>query len=498
MTDAALSIEAASALYGEGELDGAEHTCDELLGSDPTDGEALNLKGLIAYRRGDHEAAVDWLSKASAAPNARAGFFNNLGELLRQIGDLERAEGALAQAIAMEPSNAVALNNLGLVLLARGKNSVAMERLNQAAECDAEYADVRNNLATAYLAHGDVPAAEQHVRKALSLGPAKAEYHHNLGLVLEDRDDMDGAIEAYQQALSLDHRDEASFENLCALLFEREETNVVSDLCGQLQEMAPDLAYPYFHAGKAALLSKDQSAAETALRHYLDRAPDDPLGAELLLASQGAVAAPTQAGEAFLKNFYRGRAQMWDGFVAGDYHGHDIILERLSQDFGWPTQIGSLLDLGCGTGALGEKLRDSVERLDGVDISPEMVQRAETKAIYDRLQLDEAGDFLAAVDKPYDIVVAAAILFHFRDLDEIFAAIAGALVSGGGFVFTVFKTDTLEPELNVYNLYLHSRDYLERTLPAAGFGEIVVSEHIHEYERKTIPRYCLAVSCRKL
>lgn len=96
------------------------------------------------------------------------------------------------------------------------------------------------------------------------------------------------------------------------------------------------------------------------------------------------------------------------------------------------------------------------------------------------------------------MVIAAAMLFHLRDLDEIFSLVAKALAPGGGFVFTVFRTDNPDPELNAYNLYLHSRPYLERTLEAAGFGEIVISDHIHEYERKTIPRYCLAVSCRKV
>lgn len=261
--------------------------------------------------------------------------------------------------------------------------------------------------------------------------------------------------------------------------------------------MAPDFAYPYFYAGKAAMLLEDREAGIAALRSYLDRASEDPLGAGLLLASQGVSPPPAQAGAAFLERFYRGRAQNWDQFVTGDYHGHDIILERLGSDFGWPEPLGAVLDLGCGTGVLGEKLRASADRLDGIDISPEMTQRAEAKAVYDRLELGDAKAFLEAVERPYDMIVAAAMLFHFRELDEIFARVSSALKSGGGFVFSVFKTEAAEPELNVYNLFLHSRAYLERTLQAAGFGEIAITEHIHEYENKTTPRYCLAVGCRK-
>jgi len=487
----------ANALYGEGKLEEADKVCEELLKAAPDFGEALNLKGIIAFRQGSGDIAIKWLSKATEIPDAQPNFFNNLGEVLRQGGALEQAEGVLRQAIAMNSAYAVAINNLGITLIDRGKPDDAVPVLRQAIKQDERYADAHNNLATAYLAKGEPETAEEYVRLAITLGPVKPEFHHNLGLALEGQGDDDGALEAYQQALSLNFADEKSFENLCAILFEQDDPSSVRDLCLQLRNMDPALAYPYFHGAKAAILLGDKAVVEEELQLYLERAPEDALGASLLLGSQGAGPVPTQAGEAFLKNFYRHRAQNWDQFVTSNYHGHEIVLERLTTEFEWPRPINRLLDLGCGTGALGAVLRPQVKVLDGIDISPEMVRRAETKMIYDDLILGDAVAFLQSARAPYEMIIAAAMLFHFRDLDEIFSAVAAALEPNGGFVFTVFKTENPEPELNAYNLYLHSRAYLQRTLAAAGFGGIVISEHIHEYERKTTPRYCYAVSCRK-
>jgi predicted TPR repeat methyltransferase len=44
------------------------------------------------------------------------------------------------------------------------------------------------------------------------------------------------------------------------------------------------------------------------------------------------------------------------------------------------------IDLGCGTGLMGEQLRASVGDLIGYDISAEMLAQADAKGIYDRLE----------------------------------------------------------------------------------------------------------------
>ena len=41
-----------------------------------------------------------------------------------------------------------------------------------------------------------------------------------------------------------------------------------------------------------------------------------------------------------------------------------------------------ILDLGCGTGLAGEAFKSLARRLDGIDLSPLMIERAKGRGIY--------------------------------------------------------------------------------------------------------------------
>ena len=59
-----------------------------------------------------------------------------------------------------------------------------------------------------------------------------------------------------------------------------------------------------------------------------------------------------------------------------------------------PLPVGLALDLGCGTGLVGERLRKMVRRLEGVDLSEAMLAEARRKQIYDRLHKGDLTQFL--------------------------------------------------------------------------------------------------------
>ena len=46
---------------------------------------------------------------------------------------------------------------------------------------------------------------------------------------------------------------------------------------------------------------------------------------------------------------------------------------------------GTVLDLGCGTGLMGQYLRDNAAQLIGIDLSAAMLEEARNKQIYDAL-----------------------------------------------------------------------------------------------------------------
>ncbi len=66
----------------------------------------------------------------------------------------------------------------------------------------------------------------------------------------------------------------------------------------------------------------------------------------------------------------------------------------------------TILDLGCGTGLAGVAFKDVAALLDGVDLSPEMIEKARARKLYDNLIV---GDIETALEQTgqYDLLLAA-------------------------------------------------------------------------------------------
>nr|POF17528.1 williams-beuren syndrome chromosomal region 27 protein [Quercus suber] len=74
---------------------------------------------------------------------------------------------------------------------------------------------------------------------------------------------------------------------------------------------------------------------------------------------------------------------------------------------------GSILDAGCGTGLVGVALHQAGARnIDGLDLSPEMIELAEKTAVYNTLN---TADLCQRIDIPnakYDVVTCCGTLTH--------------------------------------------------------------------------------------
>lgn len=89
-----------------------------------------------------------------------------------------------------------------------------------------------------------------------------------------------------------------------------------------------------------------------------------------------------------------------------------------------------ILDLGCGDGALTEKLAAAGARVVGVDSSPEMVAAARARGLDVRVVDGARLPFEAT----FDAVFSNAALHWMKDLERVVAGVWKALVPGGRFV----------------------------------------------------------------
>jgi trans-aconitate methyltransferase len=91
-----------------------------------------------------------------------------------------------------------------------------------------------------------------------------------------------------------------------------------------------------------------------------------------------------------------------------------------------------ILDLGCGTGQLTEKIAESGAFVQGIDSSLSMITKAKENYPQIQFAVADARDF--EVDEPLDAVFSNAVLHWIKEADAAIDCIKKALKPGGRFV----------------------------------------------------------------
>ena len=147
-------------------------------------------------------------------------------------------------------------------------------------------------------------------------------------------------------------------------------------------------------------------------------------------------------------------------------------------------------DLGCGTGLSGAAFRTCIRHLVGVDLSPEMIEKARDRRCYDSLVVGDVESILRvdystgedphSMAKPmdflsFDIIFACDVFVYVGDLKSIFATVRDSLSPQRGIF--AFSTECLEENaargrpyvLHSCARFAHKRSYIEGLIREFGF-----------------------------
>jgi predicted TPR repeat methyltransferase len=148
-------------------------------------------------------------------------------------------------------------------------------------------------------------------------------------------------------------------------------------------------------------------------------------------------------------------------------------LEAVRSVASTPLRIGSMLDLGCGTGLGGAAFRPYVDWLVGVDVSPGMIAKARAKGLYDRLATLELQQFLRSeIDAraQYHLVLAADVFVYVGDLAAVIAAAARVLAPTGLLAFTAETHIGDGAALQQTLRYAHGAKHVRAAIAGAGLS----------------------------
>lgn len=315
-------------------------------------------------------------------------------------------------------------------LIASGKAEQAARDLRARLEAGRGGLLARLTLVKALLAAGDTQGALAEAREAVSLNPSVAVAVLALGETLLAADALPTAIAELQRALRLDPG------------------------LTQAREL---IASAWLKAGEA----------DKALEH-LHELENPP--AEMIAACE-AIKTASRSDPGYVRHLFDQFSADYDERMIGHlaYAAPQILFDLAGMVMPGREQL-AVLDLGCGTGLAGAVFKPLAARLDGVDLSPAMIEKARARNIYEHLAVQDLTTALGAQGPSYDLILAADTLVYLGELKPVFEAAYARLAPDGYFLFTVEKADREEFELGPKRRWRHSETYLRKLAQETGFS----------------------------
>jgi ubiquinone/menaquinone biosynthesis C-methylase UbiE len=160
----------------------------------------------------------------------------------------------------------------------------------------------------------------------------------------------------------------------------------------------------------------------------------------------------------------------------------------------------SILELGCGTGKNTRWLSEIGARVEAIDFSPAMIERAQARHSFDNVKftLADLTQPWPIVDQTIDLISCNLVLEHIQDLSFIFAEAARVLIDGGQFfiselhAFRQYEGVAARFELNDRRIEIpafvhHISDFLNAAAEAK-LSLIAMNEWWHPEDANRSPR----------
>ncbi|NUP09437.1 MAG: tetratricopeptide repeat protein [Polyangiaceae bacterium] len=409
----------------------------------------LLADGMAAHQRGDLEEAARNYQRVLAKQPRHPDALHLTGVVARQRGDLDIAVSRIREAIAISPNVALYHANLGRALGESGDTDGCIAALERALKLDPTLTAAAYNLGIAFEQRGDAAEAERYYRVASEGDAALPEAAFNLGNVLVATDRIADAVAAYHHALELRP--------------------------GYTRALA-NLGNAYQKLGRF----EDAAGAYKAL---LEEDPDDAEARHMLAALTGE--SRDRADASYVARFFDDYAARFEKVLLEDlrYDTPAAIAEVVKHHLGEGRRVSRALDLGCGTGLAGRALRPFCDVLIGVDLSPNMLEKARAAGGYDELHADDLIGFLQGRTDSFDLFVASDVLNYLGDLLETFQLVARRAASGALFVFSTEAGQVEGFHLDRTGRFSHGRAYVEATAASAGLDVVSCDERVLRLER---------------
>ncbi|MBX9775112.1 MAG: tetratricopeptide repeat protein [Xanthobacteraceae bacterium] len=439
----------------------AQAFAEQALAINPTSIEALLVLAdchVHGERFADAVAAYDRLLVQE--PRA-AEIHNNRGNALHRLKRYDEALAAYEQALALSPTIVGAWLGRANVLFDLNRPDDALAAYGRTLALKGDLAQAwlsRGNALSKLKRHGD---ALSDYERAATLQPDLPEAWLNRGNALCDLKRHDDALAAFDKALALHPTLAAAWLGRGNVFYERKDFVQALAAYDRAVTLDPTMVSAWVGRGDVLRFLERTPEAIAAYRQALAFGADTAM-IDFYLAGLGVGASPATSPQQFVTGLFDNYADNFEHDLVKNlnYHSPEVLAGTIMRYA--PPKTLDILDLGCGTGLMGNLLRPRARTLTGVDLSANMLEKARQRRIYDRLVSDDITAFLPTQDGAFDLAVATDVFIYVGDLAPVFPALRRALRPDGLFCFSVEAADGDGFVLRSTLRYAHSIGYLRR------------------------------------
>lgn len=323
---------------------------------------------------------------------------------------------------------------LGEIYMQTGRLLEAISAFKKSVELSNNEFESYYNLGNALSANNQYEESLVILKKAIDIKPNDAFVCNNIGNTFKKLNKKKEAIEYYEKAIDLKKDFGLAYKNLGLILHEIGEFKEAEKKYEKALENSPQNSPVYIEANHllSSLIGKDDVNETSAYaRQLFDKGAND---FEELLVEKLNYNLPKIVSN-FLIEFKKGKL------------------------------LGSVLDMGCGTGLLGKEIKQYCNYLEGVDISKSMLEEALSKKAYNKLVLGEIKNYLSKSDLNFDFFISLDTFIYIGDIEEIFKLIVSRNNSNGKFIFSTEYNEMTNNNgyfLEKSGRFSHSHTYIER------------------------------------
>ena len=385
-----------------------------------------------------------------------------------QNGRFDEAEKSVNSLIKQFPFHNFSWKILAAVLKKTDRASEAVLAGKKAVEIAPDDADAHFNLGNTLKELGRLEEAKASYTHVITLEPDYVQAHYNLGNTLKQLGRLEQAKASYTQAITLKPDYVQAHSNLGITLKELGRLDEAEVSSRQAIALKPDYAEAHSNLGSTLQELGRLDEAEASLAQAIVLKPEYLTAKHMLAALTGKTTAT--APRDYVESLFDNYAPKFESSLVDnlEYKIPRFMAEIIIKDSKFDS-LGSVMDLGCGTGLVGAEINQFCEHLEGIDLSEKMLDKAKGKNVYNKLIKQDIVTYLSNESLNFDYFISTDVFIYIGDLYDVFRLIKSRNKTGGKLAFSTEDYDGDGFFLEQSGRYSHSKKYIESLCKTFGY-----------------------------